>query len=65
MIKGVRFGNYFLNFLFEDIFSLERDGLVEFSAESNARQPEGEEERKMITYPNKVFLLEGKNFKQC
>ena len=35
---------------FEEIFSLERDGLVEFSAASNGRQqPKGSEERK--NYP--------------
>ena len=32
--------------IFEEIFSLERDELVEFSAESNGRQPKGSEERK-------------------
>ena len=37
------------HFFLKKFFSLERDGLVEFSAESNGRQPRGSEERK--NYP--------------
>ena len=48
------------NILFKtkkSFFSLERDGLVEFSTESNEWQPGGSEEKKIITYPNRVLFI--------
>ena len=35
-----------------EFFSFERDGLVEFSAESNGRQPRGSEGKKIVFYFN-------------
>ena len=44
--------------VFEEIFSLERDGLVEFSTESNEGSPGVVKKEKIIAFPNKVYLMD-------
>ena len=48
--------------VFEEIFSLERDGLVEFSTESNEGSPGVVKKEKIIAFPNKVYLMDWHSF---